>query len=168
MRTAPFFMSLSHVLCRITRFFGSRTSMIAQPISHPPILVECIFMKTEKGRAEVLARSADLTARQRSVLIMVDRRKSCSALMDTVPVDSLLPIIGELAALEFIALACPPGPRSSLSCARASVVAREHLVGEARYMRRLILIYLNGEGIIRALGRLSLILIWRCRRCSAV
>ena len=86
--------------------------MIAEPISSPSSLAERIFVKTDKGRAEVLARSAGLNARQRSVLIMVDGRKSCRALMGMMPADSLLSIVDELAGLELIAPARPPGTSS--------------------------------------------------------
>jgi hypothetical protein len=105
--------------------------MIAQPISHPPSLVECFFIKTDKGRAEVLARRAGFTARQRSVLIMVDGRKSCSAPMDAVPADALLSIVGELAALELIAPARPPGSAISPLGLHAMVQAKAMMIGSA-------------------------------------
>ncbi|GAB3393102.1 hypothetical protein [Massilia agri] len=105
--------------------------MIAEPISSPSSLAERIFVKTDKGRAEILARSASLNARQRSVLIMVDGRKSCRALMGVMPADSLLPIVDELAALELIALARPPGTSVSPLDLQTMAQAKAMMIGSA-------------------------------------
>ncbi len=72
------------------------------------MVAEHIFAKTDKGRAEVAGRSIGLTARQRSVLIMVDGRQPCGALMKMFAAQSLLPILDELVALQLIAPAGPP------------------------------------------------------------
>jgi len=72
------------------------------------MVAERIFAKTDKGRAEVAERSIGLTARQRSVLIMIDGRKPCGVLMDVMAAQSLLPILDQLVALQLIAPAGPP------------------------------------------------------------
>jgi len=71
------------------------------------MVAEHIFAKTEKGRAEVTDRSAGLTARQRTILIMVDGRKPCIMLMQLMAAPILLPILDELAAMQLIVLAGP-------------------------------------------------------------
>jgi len=74
------------------------------------MLAERIFAKTDRGRAEVTDRSAGLTARQRTILIMIDGRKPCSVLMQLMAAPILLPILDELAALRLIAPAGPVAP----------------------------------------------------------
>jgi len=78
------------------------------------MLAERIFAKTEKGRAVVTDRSVGLTARQRTILIMIDGCKPCSVLMQLMAAPILLPILDELAALRLIVLAGPaPAPAAA-------------------------------------------------------
>lgn len=74
------------------------------------MVAERIFAKTDKGRAEVIGRGAGLSARQRTVLIMVDGRKTCGALMQAMAAPALLPILDALSALELIAPTGPAAP----------------------------------------------------------
>lgn len=105
--------------------------MTAEAISHPASLAEHIFVKTEKGRAEVLERRAGLTARQRSVLIMVDGRKSCSVLMHAMPAGLLQPIVEELAALGLIA-PLQPAPSTRAIDLRTMAQAKAMMIGSAQ------------------------------------
>ncbi|MDE2428414.1 MAG: hypothetical protein KGM99_06775 [Burkholderiales bacterium] len=61
-----------------------------------------IFAKTSKGREEVSQRSAGLSAKQRSILIMLDGSKKLSALTTPVPHNELAEIVDFLRQQELI------------------------------------------------------------------
>ncbi len=105
--------------------------MIVEPVSPPSSCAERIFVKTERGRAEILERKAGLNARQRAVLVMVDGRKPCSVLMQALPSHSLLPIVDELAALELIAPARPRGAPAATLDQRTMTQAKAMMIGSA-------------------------------------
>lgn len=75
------------------------SSLLATPA---PDLRQTIFIKTAKGRAEMAARSAGLKSRQRSVLIMLDGRKSVRDIAGF-PAEDVSDDIRHLLALELIA-----------------------------------------------------------------
>lgn len=101
--------------------------MLAAPTFTASALATAIFAKTDKGRAEVAQRGASLSTRQRSVLIMLDGRKTAQSLTSLVPAEQLAVILDELAALDMIvtvaaAVATPtptPVPASTLTPAPA-------------------------------------------------
>jgi hypothetical protein len=66
-------------------------------------LSDAVYVKTGKGRDEVTRRALNLNGRQRSVLIMLDGRKSCAALAPLMPAGQVAAIVGELLALGLIA-----------------------------------------------------------------
>ena len=59
-----------------------------------------LYAKTEKGRNEIARRQLGLTGRQRTLLILLDGRKPCSALDGMMPADQVALIVGELLALD--------------------------------------------------------------------
>jgi hypothetical protein len=66
-------------------------------------LPDIVYAKTATGRDEVTRRGLGLNGRQRSVLIMLDGRRSCAALAPLMPAGQLAAIVGELLALGLIA-----------------------------------------------------------------
>ena len=64
---------------------------------------DVLYAKTPAGQAEVQARRAGLTARQRTLLIMLDGRKPLSALLPLLPMDELEPALQALLSLGLIA-----------------------------------------------------------------
>lgn len=95
------------------------------------MVAERIFAKTDKGRAEVAERTIGLTARQRTVLIMVDGRKPCGALMEVVAAQSLLPILDELLVLELIAPIGPDQPPAATLDLHTMAQAKAMMIGSA-------------------------------------
>jgi len=89
--------------------------MLAEQID-PRAIADLIYTKTDLGRAELAQRSARLGARQRSMLIMIDGRKTCAALAGLAQQQQLGVILGELETLGFIA---PVLPRTATPLARA-------------------------------------------------
>jgi hypothetical protein len=71
----------------------------------PAVAADTIYAKTARGREEVAQRLLGLSARQRSVLIMVDGRRPSAALAELV---AGADIVGELLALGLIAAAAAP------------------------------------------------------------
>jgi hypothetical protein len=71
---------------------------------------DAVYAKTAKGRSEVAQRGMGLTGRQRSVLIMLDGRKSCGALVSLMPAAQVAAIVAELLALDLIAPCGGTGP----------------------------------------------------------
>lgn len=61
-----------------------------------------VYTKTDKGRTELTQRSLGLNSRQRTVLILLDGRKPCSALHSLLPAEQVAVIVGELLGLELI------------------------------------------------------------------
>jgi hypothetical protein len=91
-------------------------------------LLDTVYGKTVKGRDEVTRRALKLNGRQRSVLIMLDGRKSCAALAPLMPAGQVAAIIEELLALDLIA---PCGGTAMASDAGLERV-RRYMVGAAR------------------------------------
>jgi hypothetical protein len=99
-------------------------------------LPDAVYVKTGKGRDEVTRRALKLNGRQRSVLIMLDGRKSCAALASLMPAGQVAEIVGELLALELIA---PSGGTVPARPAAVPTVddagldrVRRYMVGAAR------------------------------------
>lgn len=86
--------------------------MLAESIS-PHVDAGLVYTKTDGGRAELAQRSAGLGARQRSVLIMIDGQKPCSALAGLAPPERLAGILAELEALGMIVAARAPASAAS-------------------------------------------------------
>jgi hypothetical protein len=83
-----------------------------------------IYAKTEKGRAELVQRNLGLSSKQRTVLILLDGRKPCSALGGLLPAGQVEAIIAELLALGLIApsVAAAPALSAVLSRVKAEMV----------------------------------------------
>jgi hypothetical protein len=77
--------------------------MLAEQSEVTSLPADLVYTKTEKGRAEVARRSAGLSARQRSILIMLDGQKGVEALTALVPPAHLNAVLAELSALDLIA-----------------------------------------------------------------
>jgi hypothetical protein len=99
-------------------------------------LFDAVYVKTGKGRDEVTRRALKLNGRQRSVLIMLDGRKSCAALAPLMPAGEVAAIVGELLALGLIA---PCGGIAAAQTSAAPIVSdagldrvRRYMVGAAR------------------------------------
>jgi hypothetical protein len=82
-----------------------------------------VFGKTEAGRVEFVQRSAGLTARQRSVLILIDGRKALGEIETW---------LGEDEMLVGISSAPAPAPVRSPAGAAALAAAREFMMAAAR------------------------------------
>jgi hypothetical protein len=83
---------------------------------------ESVYSKTELGRSEVARRSLGLHGRQRSILIMVDGRKSSAELALALPGGVVEGILGELLGLGLIGTATQgavelpaPAPKAEVS-----------------------------------------------------
>jgi hypothetical protein len=99
-------------------------------------LFDTVYAKTGKGRDEVTRRALNLNGRQRSVLIMLDGRKSCAALAPLMPAGQVAAIVGELLALGLIA---PCDGTAAAHTSAAPTVSdagldriRRYMVGAAR------------------------------------
>lgn len=95
-------------------FDASSSSML------PP---DRIYAKTAKGRAEVAQRSAMLGARERSILIILDGQKPCTALSGLLPMPLLAPILEQLEKLELICALAMPSDRGAATAEPASAAA---------------------------------------------
>ena len=60
---------------------------------------DAVYAKTAKGRGELTMRGLGLSGRQRSVLIMLDGRKSCAELAPLMPAGQVACIVEQLLAL---------------------------------------------------------------------
>ncbi len=74
-------------------------SLPPAPHAHAP---DTVFVKTDKGRDEISKRSAALSAKQRSVLIMLDGVKPLHTLSTALSKDELMLIIGFLSEQQFV------------------------------------------------------------------
>jgi hypothetical protein len=77
-----------------------------------------VYAKTQKGRNEVAQRQLGLNSRQRTLLILFDGSKPCSALEGLMPAGQVIAIARELLAMELIA---PAGAGQPLPVAAAPV-----------------------------------------------
>jgi hypothetical protein len=64
---------------------------------------DAIYAKTPSGQEEVSTRRAGLSARQRTLLIMLDGRKPLSDMLPLLPMEELAPALDVLLSLGFIA-----------------------------------------------------------------
>jgi hypothetical protein len=77
---------------------------------------DIVFAKTAKGRAEMVRRSAALSGKHRSILIMLDGEKTLRTIETLLPDDEMARIVATLLELEFVepraqAVVLPPAPR---------------------------------------------------------
>ena len=86
---------------------SSETQMLSSKVH------DTVFTKTARGRAEVTERSAGLNGKQRSVLIMLDGRKSMRDIASLLPEDEIARIVEMLLERELIA----PWAEAVVSCA---------------------------------------------------
>lgn len=74
--------------------------MAPTSLSFPSI--DLVYTKTDAGRAEVLQRTAGLTARQRGALIMLDGQRPATALAALMPLDEVGNVLATLVELRLI------------------------------------------------------------------
>jgi hypothetical protein len=86
---------------------------------------DVVYAKTPAGQAEVQARRAGLSARQRTLLIMLDGRKPLSALLPLLPIEELAPAVDMLLSLGFIADPASLVPDRSPRVAEAKFLMRQ-------------------------------------------
>lgn len=79
------------------------TTMQATPSAQLLPRVDRVYVKTSAGRSEVSQRSAGLTSRQRTALIMLDGQRDARVLETLMPADQVAPILAALIALNLIA-----------------------------------------------------------------
>lgn len=87
-----------------------------------------VYAKTDTGRQEVARRTLGLNRRQRTLLILIDGCRPCSALDGMMPDAQVAEIVSELLALGLIAPAGPPravapAPSAGLAKVKAEMVA---------------------------------------------
>ncbi|MGO4377650.1 hypothetical protein [Pseudoduganella sp. RAF53_2] len=86
---------------------------------------DALYAKTPAGQQEVQARRAGLTARQRTLLIMLDGRKPLSALLPLLPMEELVPALEALLSLGFIADPAALVPKREPKLAEAKSLMRQ-------------------------------------------
>lgn len=97
-----------------------------------------VFGKTEAGRVEFVQRGAGLTARQRSVLILIDGQKALGGIETWLSEDEMLEAVEALLRKGLVGISSAPAPAPAPAPARAAVgaaalaAAREFMVGAAR------------------------------------
>jgi len=97
--------------------------MLAEQNHAPSLSADLVYVKTDKGRAEIAQRSNGLDRRQRSLLIMLDGHKSnttLAALLPGEPVETMLHALLALALVTPVALATavrPAQPAASAALA---------------------------------------------------
>ncbi|MES3026072.1 MAG: hypothetical protein V4857_31205 [Pseudomonadota bacterium] len=138
---------------------------------------DTVFVKTEKGRAEVAGRHHALSLRERSVLIFIDGKKDVAALAAingaALPRQQLDEILAALAKLALVAPMAQPGavgpalqlvPKAAPAPAKAVVPARAafglthdaHVIGQVReFMAATARTHLGllGAGVIERVGQ---------------
>lgn len=100
--------------------------------SLPPLPRTTVFVKTNKGRQEIAQRSAALSGKQRTVLIMLDGSKPLDRVQTALPADELASIVAFLQAQDYIsaqagtaAIAAPtPAPPAPAAAAPISALAQ--------------------------------------------
>jgi len=90
-----------------------------------------VFGKTAAGRAEVGQRSAGLTARQRSVLILLDGQKSMAEIETWLGEDEMLAAVEGLLRKGLVGIASTPAPAPAPKSAAAAVIAARELMAAA-------------------------------------
>jgi len=103
-----------------------------------------VFGKTEAGRVEFVQRGAGLTARQRSVLILIDGQKALGEIETWLSEDEMLEAVEALLRKGLVGISSAPAPVPSTAPASvpaavapsvgaaALVAAREFMVSAAR------------------------------------
>jgi len=94
--------------------------MLAEQNHAPSLSADLVYVKTDKGRAEITQRSNGLDRRQRSLLIMLDGHKSnttLAALLPGEPVETMLQALLALALVTPVALATAVRPAPSAALA---------------------------------------------------
>ncbi|SFG13047.1 hypothetical protein SAMN05518865_108247 [Duganella sp. CF458] len=99
-----------------------------------------VFGKTEAGRVEFVQRSAGLTARQRSVLILIDGQKALGEIETWLGEDDMLEAVEALLRKGLVGISSAPAPAAAPPAASpiatppaaATVAAREFMVAAAR------------------------------------
>jgi hypothetical protein len=87
-----------------------------------------VYAKTDTGRQEVARRTLGLNRRQRTLLILIDGYRPCSALDGMMPDARVAEIVSELLSLGLIApaglpRAAAPSPSAGLAKVKAEMVA---------------------------------------------
>jgi len=97
-----------------------------------------VFGKTEAGRVEFVQRSAGLTARQRSVLILIDGQKALGEIETWLGEDEMLEAVEALLRKGLVGISSAPAPVAAPAPARqpagaaALTAAREFMMAAAR------------------------------------
>ncbi len=93
-----------------------------------------VFGKTEAGRVEFVQRSAGLTARQRSVLILIDGQKALGEIETWLGEDEMLEAVEALLRRGLVGITSAPSPAPVRSPAGAAALAaaREFMMAAAR------------------------------------
>jgi len=97
-----------------------------------------VFGKTEAGRVEFVQRSAGLTARQRSVLILIDGQKALGEIETWLGEDEMLEAVETLLRKGLVGISSAPAPVPAPAPARqpagaaALTAAREFMMAAAR------------------------------------
>jgi hypothetical protein len=93
-----------------------------------------VFGKTEAGRVEFVQRSAGLTARQRSVLILIDGQKALGEIETWLGEDEMLEAVEALLRRGLVGITSAPAPAPVRSPAGAAALAaaREFMMAAAR------------------------------------
>lgn len=97
-----------------------------------------VFGKTEAGRVEFVQRSAGLTARQRSVLILIDGQKALGEIETWLDEDVMLEAVEALLRRGLVGITSAPAPTPPSAPARPAVgtaalaAAREFMMAAAR------------------------------------
>jgi hypothetical protein len=101
-------------------------TMQATPSARSLPRVDRVYTKTVSGRHEVSQRSAGLTSRQRTALIMLDGQRDARVLESLMPADQVAPILAALIALDLITSetpsAAPAASASPLAAIKAELV----------------------------------------------
>lgn len=79
-----------------------------------------VFGKTEAGRVEFVQRSAGLTARQRSVLILIDGQKALGEIETWLGEDEMLEAVEALLRKGLVGISSAPAPVAAAAVAQAA------------------------------------------------
>jgi hypothetical protein len=90
-----------------------------------------VFGKTEAGRVEFVQRGAGLTARQRSVLILIDGQKALGEIETWLSEDEMLEAVEALLRKGLVGISSAPAPVPSAAPASQPAAAAAASVGAA-------------------------------------
>ncbi|KQV61343.1 hypothetical protein [Duganella sp. Root336D2] len=93
-----------------------------------------VFSKTDAGRVEFVQRSAGLSARQRSVLILIDGQKALGEIETWLGEEEMLEAVEALLRKGLVGIASAPAPLPARPAAgtAALAAARDFMVAAAR------------------------------------